>query len=322
MLASLPARHRTDPFPNHPIAWMLLSAVLVVAIVARPRSGPPPADSIAVPVSPAGEAILPAKAPGGPADYAWLSRAAAKAYQPLEQRIASPSGYERVAAAPRSFAEWLRRLPVRPPGTPVLGGDRKVVLPADAPELAATIDLQPGSANLLNASNVVLRLRAEYLWAVGPRETIRLSFTNGDPFEWARWSRGERPIVSGRAVSWQSSESADESRRSFAGYLETLFKYSSVHSLMLDTHPVTDETVQAGDVFVIPGRPGHAIVVLDVAARGPGDVCVLLGQGGTPARTFYVVAASPATPWFELRAGSNIDVPGWGMVSLKQLRRW
>lgn len=322
MLASLPARRGGDPFPSHPIVWILLSAMLVVVLVAKPRSSPRPADSLAVPATPVATVEPSDGAAVKTADYAWLSRTSAKAYQPLEARIAPPEGFVRVAVKPRSFGDWLRRLPLRPEGSAVLNGAKKPVIPATSAELAAVVDLQPGNGNFLNAANIVLRLRGEYLWSCGPRETIRFSFTNGEPFDWKQWKSGARPAVSGRQVTWSQNETPDDSRRSYTGYLETLFKYSSVYSLFKDTQPVSDETVQPGDVFVVPGRPGHAVVVLDVATNPSGEVRALLGQGGSPPRTFHVLSASRGSPWFELRAGSGLTIPGWGPVSLKQLRRW
>jgi len=319
MLASLPARQAGEPFPSHPSIWIALSALLVVVLVAKPRTSPQPVPAVATPIS---EDHQPPRAAPRAGDYAWLSRASAKAYEPLAKRIAAPTGFSRVQVAEGSFGEWLRQLPVRPAGTPVLGGDRKAIVPADAASLACAVDLQPGNSNLLNAANIVLRLRAEYLWSKAPRDAIRFHFTNGQPFEWSRYRSGARPVVSGRNVTWAQSDSHDDSRTAYTGFMESLFRYSSVYSLHEDTLPVTDGTIQPGDVFVVPGRPGHAALVLDVATSPDGDVRVLLGQGGTPARTFHVVAASRASPWFEVRAGSSVVVPGWGPLAMKQLRRW
>lgn len=319
MLAGVPARQGGEPFPSHPSMWLALTAMLVVVMVARPRTSPQPVPAIAAPQRET--ATLAAETPRA-ADYAWLARQSAKAYEPLAHRIAAPAEFTRVAVAPKSFGAWLRNLPVRPPGSPVVGGDRKPKIAGNAPQLAAAIDLQPGNGNLLNAANIVLRLRGEYLWADGPRDAIAFHFTNGQPFEWSRYRAGARPVVSGRNVTWTQTDSHDDSRTAFTGFMETLFKYGTVYSLLQDTQPVTDGTIQPGDVFVVPGRPGHAILVVDVATSPAGEVRVLLGQGGTPAQTFHLVAASAASPWFELRSGSSVVVPGWGPVQLKQLRRW
>ncbi len=319
MLASLPARKGGEPFPSHPTIWIALTALLVVVLVAKPRTSPQPVPALATPLK---DPIAARSDAQRASDYAWLSRQSAKVYAPLERRIATPADFTRVQVAPRSFGEWLRNLPVRPTGTAVLAGNKKAVIAGNSPQLAAVIDLQPGNGNLLNAANIVLRLRSEYLWADAPRDAIRFHFTNGQPFEWSRYRAGARPTVSGRNVTWNQTDSHDDSRTAFTGFMESLFKYSSIYSLHQDTQPVTDGTIQPGDVFVSPGRPGHAVLVVDVATSPSGDVRVLLGQGGTPAQTFHLVAASAASPWFEVRSGSSVLVPGWGPVQMKQLRRW
>src|SRR5690349_12514807 len=52
--------------------------------------------------------------------YAWRSAGVAPAAEALEARIAPPPGFARVPAAPDSWAAWLRGLPLKPRGSPVL----------------------------------------------------------------------------------------------------------------------------------------------------------------------------------------------------------
>ncbi len=311
-----------EPFPSHPLVWTVLAGLLVMVIVARPGTAPQPAASVATPVLSPSPPRVELPIAERARQYAWLSRASLKSYEPLVRRIDDPPGFRRVAVVAGGFDEWLRHLPVQPAGAPVRNGQRKTVVPGDAPSLAAVVDLQPGNSNLLTAANIVLRLRAEYLWAAGRREALTFHFTNGQPFEWSVWREGVRPLVSGREVTWQRNEQPDESRTSFTGYMETLFRYGSVYSLHRDTRPVSDETVQPGDVFVVPGRPGQAVLVLDVATDAAGRVRALLGRGGAPSQTFHVLAAAPGSPWFELRPGTNVRLPDGGSLSLRQLRRW
>ncbi|MCK6456429.1 MAG: DUF4846 domain-containing protein [Phycisphaerae bacterium] len=322
MLSSEQIRRAGDPFPQHSGLWIAVAVLVVLALVSRIHvPTPAPVNAATHRQSIPQRTAEPAQ-PSGAAAYAWLSRAAAKNYTPLAERIPPPDGFARVALEPASFGQWLRNLPVRPAGTPVRAGNRTIVKPADAPDLAAVIDLQPGNANLLIAPCIVLRLRAEYLWSLQHLDAINFHFTNGDLFPFQRWAAGERPTVRGRNVTWSAGDPPDRSRASFAGYVETLFRYASVYSLMHDTRPVADETVQPGDVFVLPGRPGHAILVLDLATDPAGRVRALLGQGGSPAQTFHVIRAGPQGAWHELRAGEDVRIPTIGTVKLRSLRRW
>lgn len=61
MLASLPARQGGEPFPSHPSLWLALTALLVVIMVARPRTAPQPVPAVAAPIRDAAAAV---EAPG------------------------------------------------------------------------------------------------------------------------------------------------------------------------------------------------------------------------------------------------------------------
>lgn len=318
MQSRIESRGWYELFPGHPAAWVFFAAMLVTVLVARPHPAPQLAVSSEI-ARPAEQTVDPRKRA---ASYAWLSRAAARAYESLAARLPCDQGFVRVAVEPGSFGEWLRHLPVRPAGTAVMSGARKPLIAGNDRTLAAVVDLQPGNSQLLTAANIALRLRAEFLWSAGKAQAARFRFTNGEPFAYARWEQGHRPVVSGRQVEWVRAVKPDDPRVAYAGYMETLFRYSSVYSLLRDTVAVTDDSVQPGDLFVVPGRPGHAVVVVDVETDAEGSVRVLLGQGGTLARTFHIVRSSAATPWFEVRAGSSVMVTGWGAVAMKQLRRW
>jgi hypothetical protein len=60
---------------------------------------------------------------------------------------------------------------------------------------------------------------------------------------------------------------------------------------------------------VLPGGPGHAILILDVAEAPDGRRVALLGQGFMPAQDFHVLRAG-ASAWFSLD-GEDVDTPFW-----------
>ena len=61
---------------------------------------------------------------------------------------------------------------------------------------------------------------------------------------------------------------------------------------------------------MLPGGPGHAVVVLDVAADGRGGRVALLGQGFMPAQEAHVLAPAAGEVWFDLDVDA-VDTPFW-----------
>ena len=254
--------------------------------------------------------------------YAWLSNGQRRAYESLSLRITPPAGYFRVEVPAGSFAHWLRHLPAAPEGTPVTTADRAIVLPADHPNLAVAIALQPHLRRLLCGSNMMLRLRAEYAWATGLTRTVAFHYTSGQLASWRAWSEGVRPVTEGRAVRFKKTGIIDDSRDSFCGYLETLFQYASSLSLLDDTRRVEDGTLAAGDILLHAGCDGHALMILDVATDSRGQVCVMLGEGGMPVQTFHVLRSDGGSPWFAITQSRVVDLGELGVFQLKHLRRW
>lgn len=255
-------------------------------------------------------------------DYAWLSAKEREAYEPLAARLIPPSGYTRIKAPVDSFAEWLRYLPVLPTETPVKTGRGEVILEGADPGLAAVIALQPHSDKVLTSVNLMLRLRAEYLWSRRKPLDVAFHFTNGDKFDWRGWAAGQRPRVQGRDVEFRQIARADDSRISYCGYLETLFKYASVHSLLGDTREAIDKAITSGDVLVSTRKQGHALIVLDVATHPEGRLAVLLAQGGRPAQTLHVLRGPLGCGWFPMAADQPLDLGSAGVFHPKQLRHW
>jgi hypothetical protein len=233
-----------------------------------------------------------------------------------------PAGFTRVETPVGSFADWLRHLPTAPAGEAVRTARSAVVLAADHPNLGAVIALRPRSGRLLDAVNMLIRLRAEHRWATENTAGLSFHFTSGDRVSWRGWAGGVRPVVSGRKVQFRRTAKPDAGRASFCRYLETVFRYASTHSLMDDTRAAEDRAVWAGDVFLRRGRPGHALMILDIATDGRGRVKVLLGEGGTPAQAFHVLRNDAGSAWFLITQTRPIDLGRRGVFTLKDLRHW
>jgi hypothetical protein len=191
-----------------------------------------------------------------------------------------PEGAVRVPAD--GFGVWLRGLLLADPAEPVrtYRGD-----PVPGPFHVVVLPLVPG--DLQQCADSAIRLRAEWERAAG----LPVSFhsTSGDPMPWARYQRGERAWVDGRHLAWRQGEPA-----TWEEYLAAVFTWAGTRSLALDTDLAPSPA--PGVLLVLPGSPGHAMVVLDVATRGD-ETFVLVGQGYMPAQDFHLVRGPEAGWW-------------------------
>ncbi|HUT36940.1 MAG TPA: DUF4846 domain-containing protein [Planctomycetota bacterium] len=244
--------------------------------------------------------------------YPWA--AAYDAAQALAARIPPPKGAERVALAAGSFADWLRHLPLRPgrPDVLLFNGQKK----ANQGAHVAVVALDVGSRDLQQCADAVIRLRAEYLFSLGRTGDIAFTFTSGDRAEWAKWAEGHRPRVSGSQVRWARTAARDASYQSFRRYLDTVFTYAGTLSLSRELRAVAKpEEMQAGDVFIQGGSPGHAVLVVDVAADArAGKTFFLLAQSYMPAQEMHVLknpSDAALSPWYALDFGETLVTPEW-----------
>lgn len=290
-------------------ALTILFAALVVGRDAD-ASAQAPASSEATP-RPATRAEL--------ARYPWLSKDAR--VRPLEATFPPPPGYTRVAVEPDSFGAWLRGLPLRPEGTPVLDYAGGEILAEGDPRLAAVAELDVGAKDLQQCADSIIRLHAEWRWSRGEQARIAYRFTSGHLAEWTRYAAGDRARVSGNKVTWVRAAGADGSRAAFRAYLSLVFTYAGTYSLQAEKQRPSREALRPGDFFVLGGGPGHAVLVLDVAEDAEGRRVALLGQGFTPAQDFQVLSPGKGGPWFPLD-GETVATPFWKPFPWGSLRRF
>lgn len=227
-------------------------------------------------------------------------------------RIAVPKGYERVPVADGSYGHYLRNLPVKPHGSKVhlFNGELK------AKEVyEAVLDVDVGERDLQQCADAVMRLRAEYLYGSGNYDKIHFNFTNGFKADYATWRKGNRIEVSGNKVSWTKRGAASNSYEVFRSYLNMVFAYAGTLSLSKEMKQVPLSEMQAGDVFLEGGTPGHAIVVLDMAQNHKtGEKLFLLAQGYTPAQDIHILENmnnGEGNPWYTTAFEGKLNSPEW-----------
>ncbi len=246
--------------------------------------------------------------------YPWhqdRSVEALPAVDTVEQRFAPPEGFVRVPLEPDSFGAWLRRLPLAAPSTPVRSNRGRILRRADDPHVAAVTTLDVGTADLQQCADAVIRLHAEWCWSRGRRD-MSYRAAAGIALPYARWARGERVVLDGRALRWTPSGTPGDDHASFRKYLDAVFSWANTVSLARQADAVALAELRAGDFMILPGGPGHTVLVLDLARDGAGGRAVLLGQSYMPAQSFQVLRPGRASAWFLVEPElGGIQTPFW-----------
>lgn len=240
----------------------------------------------------------------------------------VEARFAPPAGFAREPAAAESFPAYLRRLPLKAHGEPVRLYDGRIK--ANAGVYAAVVDLPVGRRDLHQCADAVMRLRAEYLFAQRRFDEIRFRFASGFRAEYSRWRRGERIAVSGNSARWAAGGERGDGPRSFWRYLETVFAYAGTASLARELERAPAGGPRGGDVFIQPGHPGHAVIVVDAAVdRASGQRVFLLAQSYMPAQEIQILEnpVDPRlSPWYPAAFGAVLVTPEWTFKASDRMR--
>jgi len=230
------------------------------------------------------------------------------------KRIPPPEGHKRIDVKSGSFEEWLRNLPLykgRPP-VYLYNGQKK----SNQDAHYAVFNIDVGDKDLQQCADAIIRLRAEYLFSRGDYDAIHFNFTSGDDASFRKWINGYRPLVDGNKVKWVKSANVNSSYNSFRKYLETVFMYAGSYSLSREMKKVNDiKNMKTGDVFIQGGFPGHAVIVVDMAANiETGEKVFLLAQSYMPAQQIHILKNpndSRLNPWYGVSFGDTLRTPEW-----------
>lgn len=220
-------------------------------------------------------------------------------YPDVIGNIPTPAGYVRDAVQDSSWAHYLRNLPLKPEGTPVLlyNGEES----GSTSYAYRVVDMEIGDEDLQQCADAVIRLRAEYLYQQKRYEDIHFNFTNGFECNYRTYACGGRVNVKeGKYTNWyHAKHGSDYSYETFREYLDLVFMYAGTYSLSKELCVTTIDKIQVGDVFIQGAFPGHAMIVVDIAQDTiTGDKALLVAQSYMPARDIHIVSASDETPWF------------------------
>ena len=229
-----------------------------------------------------------------------LAATVGEAYPPPAGAVRTPDD---------AHGAWLQALPLRPAGAPIRTHDGHIVRHDGRP-----IALPMVRGDLQQCADSAIRLRAEFARAQGTDADLSFHATSGDPLPWRRYAAGERPRAQGNRITWSR---VDPAGQTWEGWLSAVFMWAGTRSLAAyETTPA--ERPRAGDLLVVGGSPGHAVVLLDVATRGT-QTLLLIGEGYMPAQDFHVEHGPEAGWW--VWSDEGVDLGHWAMPK-ESLRRW
>ncbi len=229
------------------------------------------------------------------------------------ERFPCPNGYSRDVITANSFADWLRKIPLKSTKSSVYLFNNE--LKQNQSVHAAVLDIDVGTTDLQQCADAIIRLRAEYLFKKRVYDSIVFTFTNGTKACYSKWRDGYRVQINGNTVSWIKKAQRDTSYTCFRNYLNTVFMYCGTYSLSKELRPVAAANIRGGDVFIYGGFPGHAMIVIDVAINTlTGKKIFMLAQSYMPAQDIHIVknfANAQISPWYEIPQNGILETPEW-----------
>lgn len=148
---------------------------------------------------------------------------------------------------------------------------------------SAVLDIDIGNRDLLQCTDAVMLLRAEYLYSQKRYKEIHFN------------------ALSSKRLNYTDYVQGDYSRAKFRKYMDYVFACANTASFIKELKPRSINDVQIGDVSITTGNPGHAMIVVDMALDKDGNRSLLLAQGMMPARSVHVVTNlehGEDTPWY------------------------
>ena len=82
--------------------------------------------------------------------------------------------------------------------------------------------------------------------------------------------------------------------------------------------------IEAGDVLIRGGFPGHAVMVMNIAENKAGKKIFLLAQSYMPAQDIHVLinpSDENLSPWYEIKDGDKIITPEY-IFYKNELKKW
>lgn len=230
----------------------------------------------------------------------------------IKERYSLPQGYSRVSAEEGSFGEFLRNQRLKPYGEKSLYYDGREKPSAGIYDGVMDVDI--GNRDLHQCADAIMLLRGEYLYSLGAYEDINFNFVSGFRAEYKKWTDGYRIKVNGNKVEYYRGADPSNTHEDFRKFMDMVMAYASTLSLEKELESVHIQDLDIGDVFIIGGSPGHAVIVVDVAESADNEKMFLLAQSYMPAQQTQIIINPmdrDISPWYSLDGKDELITPEW-----------
>ncbi|WP_199726077.1 DUF4846 domain-containing protein [Leptotrichia sp. OH3620_COT-345] len=238
----------------------------------------------------------------------------------VESRYNPPKGYRRIQTEKGSFAQFLRNQKLKPYGEKALfyNGQAK----RSEGIYDSVIDVEIGNRDLHQCADAIMLLRAEYFYSRKEYGKINFNFVSGFNAEYSKWMEGYRINPKGKGNYYKKTASSN-TYKDFRNFMNIVFAYSGTISLEKEMKPQTIENIQIGDVFIMGGSPGHAVIILDMAVNNKGEKVFMLAQSYMPAQQTQILVNPDRSMgvWYSLKNKDILVTPEW-KFPLNKLRRF
>jgi hypothetical protein len=221
----------------------------------------------------------------------------------IETRFATPEGFVRTNANKNSINTFLRSLPLKQAGEPVLYYNG---LPKQNKNVyAAVVDLPIGNKDLHQCADACMNLWGLYLYAQKRYNDIQFKFLGDNAWHnYGTWL-GQRP----------------SSNKLFFNYMQQVFSAANTRSLFGQTKPIAIQDATIGDILIVTGNPyGHAVMIVDECKNATtGKKLFMLAQSYMPAQETQILL-NPTNAglgvWYDFtNANGAIVTPEWDFTT-------
>ncbi|WP_036099414.1 DUF4846 domain-containing protein [Leptotrichia sp. oral taxon 215] len=239
----------------------------------------------------------------------------------IETRYNAPAGYKRVAVEKGSFGDFLRNQKLKPYGEKALyyNGQAK----RSEGIYDSVIDVEIGDRDLHQCADAIMLIRAEYFYQKKEYDKINFNFVSGFNAQYSKWMQGYRINPNGKG-SYYKKASPSNTYKDFRSFMNIVFGYAGTLSMEKEMKPQSLENMKIGDVFIMGGSPGHAVIIVDMAENDKGEKIFMLAQSYMPAQQTQILI-NPADRnmgvWYSLKGKTVLETPEW-RFPLEKLRKF